>query len=119
MQDGRIPKDVLYGELAAGKRPAGRPSLRFRDVCKRDMIQTDIDVLSWEEYAGDRGTWRSAVKEGLRKGEEKRQRQISDRRARRKERKAAGSAQPTEHLCVVCKRDCHSRIGLLSHQRRH
>ena len=30
MKDGRIPKDLLYGELATGKRPTGRPQLRFR-----------------------------------------------------------------------------------------
>ena len=33
MQHSRIPKDILYGELATGYRPAGRPMLRFRDVC--------------------------------------------------------------------------------------
>lgn len=37
MEDGRIPKDILYGELAAGKLPRGRPQLRYKDVCKRDM----------------------------------------------------------------------------------
>ena len=37
MKDGRIPKDLLYGELATGKRPTGRPQLRFKDVCKRDL----------------------------------------------------------------------------------
>ena len=34
MKDGRIPKDLLYVELATGKRPTGRPQLRFKDVCK-------------------------------------------------------------------------------------
>ena len=29
MEDGRIPKDLLYGELAAGTRSLGRPKLRF------------------------------------------------------------------------------------------
>ena len=29
MEDGRIPNDLLYGELATGKRPTGRPQLRF------------------------------------------------------------------------------------------
>ena len=34
-EDGRIPKDILYGELAAGQRGLGQPQLRYKDVCKR------------------------------------------------------------------------------------
>ncbi|XP_036407648.1 uncharacterized protein LOC118793535 [Megalops cyprinoides] len=37
MEDGRIPKDILYGELASGTRTNGRPKLRYKDVSKRDM----------------------------------------------------------------------------------
>ena len=37
MEDWRIPKDILYGELASGKRSVGRPRLRYKDVCKRDL----------------------------------------------------------------------------------
>ena len=37
MEDGRLPKDVLYGELTSGSRPVGRPMLRYKDVCKGDM----------------------------------------------------------------------------------
>ena len=37
MKDGRIPKDILYSELTIGTRPAGRPNLRFKVVCKRDL----------------------------------------------------------------------------------
>ncbi|KAJ8027685.1 hypothetical protein HOLleu_29701 [Holothuria leucospilota] len=32
MEDGGIPKDILYGELACGKTSTGRPQLRFTDV---------------------------------------------------------------------------------------
>ena len=46
MKDGRIPKDLLYGELEMGERARGRPLLRYRDVCKRDMKALDIDVYS-------------------------------------------------------------------------
>ncbi|KAJ7316181.1 hypothetical protein JRQ81_002343 [Phrynocephalus forsythii] len=32
MDDGQIPKDLLYGELMKGKRPRGRPQLRYKDI---------------------------------------------------------------------------------------
>ena len=54
MEDGRIPKDILYGELAFGKRPRGRPQLRYKDVCKRDMKALEIDPEGWEDIAADR-----------------------------------------------------------------
>ena len=48
MEDGRIPKDILYGELAFGRRTTGRPHLRYKYVCVRDMKAVDIDTMSWE-----------------------------------------------------------------------
>ena len=41
MEDGQIPKDVLYGKLASGKRSVGRPQLRYKAVCKRDLKALD------------------------------------------------------------------------------
>ena len=46
MEDGRMPKDILYGELASGNRTVGRPQPRFKDVCKRDMKALDINTES-------------------------------------------------------------------------
>ena len=37
MADGRIPKDLLYDELATASKALGHPNLRFKDVCKWDM----------------------------------------------------------------------------------
>ena len=70
MKDGRIPKDLLYGELATGKRPTGRPQLRFKDVCKRDLQALGINTDSWEVTATDRDAWRHTVKVGLSQYEE-------------------------------------------------
>ena len=37
MEDGRLPKDILYGEFYNAPRWTGRPKLRYKDVIKRDM----------------------------------------------------------------------------------
>ena len=37
VKDGRIPKDVLYSELASGAKRVGRPGLRLRVACKQDI----------------------------------------------------------------------------------
>ena len=50
MKDGRDSKDLLYGELAT----TGRPHLRFKDVCKRDLQALCINTDSWEVTATDR-----------------------------------------------------------------
>jgi len=117
MEDGRIPKDLLYGELASGKRSTGRPHLRFKDVCKRDMKATEIDVNKWEQLAGDRSQWRQAVTTGLRRSEEKLRQSAENKRARRKEKQGLPLSD-SAFRCHLCDRDCHSRIGLSSHSRR-
>ena len=61
MANGRIPKD-MYGELVTGTRTVGRPYLRYRDTCKRDMKVAGIDTTTWEAAADDRGHWRAVVK---------------------------------------------------------
>ena len=64
-EDGRIPKDLFYGELADCERSRGRPLLRFRNVCKLDMNVLEIDVTSWESLASDRDAWKCTLKSQL------------------------------------------------------
>ena len=100
MEDGRIPKDILYGELALGRRTTGRPHLHYKDVCVRGMKAVDIDTMSWEGLAADRTEWRSALKQHLKTGEEKRLAAAADKRARRKE--DSSSIRPeTTYRCDV------------------
>ena len=58
MEDGRIPKDLVYSELATGKRPTGQPKLSFKDICKRDFQVLGINTDSLELTATDRDAWR-------------------------------------------------------------
>ncbi len=51
MNDGRIPKDPLYDELTNGARARGRPTLHYKDTCKRDM--RGININAWESLAED------------------------------------------------------------------
>ena len=85
MEDGRIPKDIIYGELALGRRTTGHPHLRYKYVCVRDMKAVDIDTMSWEGLAADRTKWKSALKQHVKTGKDKRMTDAADTRARTKE----------------------------------
>ena len=98
MKDGRIPKDLLYGELAVGKRAQDRPQLRFKDVCKRDLKAVEVDMKGWESLAPNRPQWRQALKQGLRRGEEKLRTAAEDKRARRTISQPKPSAPPSDLL---------------------
>lgn len=118
MKDGRIPKDILYGELATGHRPVGRPALRYKDVLKRDLKTTGISLDTWEPLAENRRAWRTTVSDGIQRGEAKRLQQLKDKRSHRKEGKPSHDFNPpSSFVCLNCGRDCHARIGLLSHSR--
>ena len=82
MEDGTIPRDILYGELATGTSPTGRPLLRFKDVCKRDMKADNINPAGWEAVATDRRHWRLDDKAGIQACEERRAEQRDERRER-------------------------------------
>ena len=55
MEDGRIPKDILYGELAFGRGTSGRPHLRYKYVCVRDLKAVDINTEYSKTTPQDRG----------------------------------------------------------------
>ena len=117
MENDRIPKDLFYGELAQGKRPIGRPQLRYKDVCKRDLKAMGVDLSTWEVAASDRSFWRQTVQKGLFSFERS---LMQEAEVKRQSRKARSLAQrpATDFTCGKCGRDCHSRIGLSSHTRR-
>ena len=117
MDDGRIPKDLLYGELVLGRRSVGRPHLRFKDVCKRDMKSMEIDIKTWEQLAVNRADWKHTVNMGLEMSEARMRQSAEDKRTKRKEKQGEALAD-TNFRCPQCSRDCHSRVGLFSHSRR-
>lgn len=116
MEPDRLPRQVLYGELWEGARRVGRPLLRFKDVCKRDLRLAEFNPNTWEVLAQDRAAWRHGVKEGALRAETKARAEATIKRAARKERQVS-VREATNYICTSCNKDCHSRIGLLSHLR--
>ncbi|GCC27902.1 hypothetical protein chiPu_0006328 [Chiloscyllium punctatum] len=116
MEDDRIPKVILDGELAPGKRPIWHPQLHYKDLYMRDMKALDIITESWERLAADRTRWRSTLNHHLRRGEMNLMSAAADKRACRKEC-SYSSRSTTTYRCYLCDRDCHSSIDLFSHKR--
>ena len=111
MSDCRLPKSILYGELETGNRGRGRPKLRFRDVCKQDMKDLNIDEDKWEGIAADRPVWRAALTAGKKTHHTKWMTKLDEARSRRK----LPTVPTTTLMCTHCKRPCASKIGLISH----
>ena len=116
MEDGRIHKEFLFGELVTGKRPTGHPQLRYKDICKRDHKALGINTNTWEAAAADRSTWKWEVHKGLSHFEENLTQEAEEKRSHRKTRLHA-DRPATTFTCGKCHRECNSRIGLLSHTR--
>ena len=87
MEDDGVPEETFStGEVATGKRPAGRPQLRFKDVCKHDLKAVAINTDTLEALACDRCGWKQKMQEGLPSYEDTLMQQAEERRARRKSR---------------------------------
>ena len=112
----RLPKIMLYGELANGTRPQGAPKLRYKDQLRKTLTQTNINPFTWEETARDRTAWKRAVHQGITIFEENRIEHEEAKRRRRQERQE--QPRPPPGLpCELCPRLFHHRLGLASHMR--
>ena len=117
MDNFRLPKLLLFGQLATGSRSVGRPCLRFIDVCKRDMKQGGINISSWEKVAVNRNLWRKAINSGSQTVQSNQMKHKRVKRQRLTAKTTSSSPSSNTFACPKCNRLCRSRIGLYSHQR--
>ena len=61
MEEGRGVYKVLVGK-PEGKRPLGRPRLRWEDNIKMDLEEVGRGCGDWMELAQDRDRWRALVR---------------------------------------------------------
>ena len=113
MDEDRLPKAIMYSELAAGARTVGGQKLRYKDVLKRNLKAADGPVDSWEEVALDRTEYRRVTRGAVESVEENRRRAYEAARERRH-----NPPPPAEALlCPVCNKVCRGRVGLAAHTR--
>ena len=117
MDDHRLPKIILYGELSSGLRNRGAPKKRYKDNIKKSLGACNISHLEWTTLAEDHGAWRRTISKAASSFESSRRSAIEEKRQRRKN-SAATTPNPDETFtCCHCNRTCRSRIGLISHER--
>ena len=119
MDDERLPKQVLYGELVRGQRLQGGQKKRYKDFLKVTLRKCPINPNELEVLAQDRASWRGTCRLGLEKLEQDRRDHRDLMRRRMHEREAQPSISSNSLVCHICLRACQSRIGLLSHLRMH
>ena len=85
---------------------------------RKSLQLTEIIPNTWEILATDREAWRRGVKDGAHRAEMKARAEATIKRGTRKKRQRSDQ-EATNYICSSCNKDCHSRIGLLSHSRAH
>ena len=117
MNNGRLPKITLFGELAGGTRPVGRPKKRYKDQLKCVMKSFNIDPNRFETLTEDRSVWRRVVGAGAEAMEQKLR---ADRDRRRHARHQGADTAANENIaCPDCPRRFLTTSGYLSHRRAH
>ena len=100
MEDGQIPKDILYSELTSGQRSTGHLQLRYKDACKRDMKALDININSWKDLTTDFTSWRSTLHKQLQTSKKKLTAVAAEKQACKKE--TAANRPESMHRCDLC-----------------
>ena len=114
MEDHRIPKRLLFGELEQGHRRQGRPCKRFKNTVKVGSKWCNIPPTELVAAALDRQRWRTLTRFASSSQEEERRHQAQSARERRHL-----AATTANFQCPVCARLCKSRVGLQGQSRIH
>ena len=103
MEDGRLPNDLLYGELKRGSRSIGGQRKRFKDTLRLSLSVCNIDTDKWVSTAQDRIQWISSVQDGFNMFKNERVATAGERRTTRKAIQSQQPSAPSPSIsCVPC-----------------
>ena len=119
MDEDRLPRQILYGQLHQGRRHPGGQKKRHKDQCKDILKQCQIPSTELETLANDRISWRRVMSEGAKLINNKLSAKRADKRDKQALRTAGVPVGELQLPCHICGKICGSRIGLHSHMRWH
>ena len=119
MDDGRLPRQLFYGEMWERKRSALKAKKRFKDTIKYNLKQSGLSVDQWKEMASDRSKWWKRIHESMESFENSRMQYSAYKRLIRKgEQGPAPSPQSHHAYCNICGKLCLFLAGPKSHLRK-
>ena len=119
MDDSRIPKKLLFGELVEGKRKQCGVKFRFKDNLKKNLNHCSINTSEWETLASNRFDWRKSVKSGCKLFEESRVEHAKLKRSVRKGNVTNLPPSVQTWPCEHCDRVLLSKAGYIGHVKSH
>ncbi|KAJ7419453.1 hypothetical protein WISP_53914 [Willisornis vidua] len=115
MEDHRLPKIVLYGELATGCHKRSAPKKRHKDSLKQYLTLGHVDYHQWSTLASNWNTWRHTIHDATASFENTRRIILKEKRQHRKNHSLPILPKET-FRCAFCDQTCLSCIGLFSHK---
>ena len=99
MDDGRLPKQLFYGEMWEGKRSVLKPK-RFKDTIRYYLKQS---MDQWEVMASDRREWRKLIHKSIESFENSRMKYSAYKRLIRKGEQGSAQGPQNHHAnCGIC-----------------
>jgi len=91
MDNNRLPKIILHGEINMGKRKVGRPKQNFRSCIKEDLKCFNIcnnssDLTQLSQITSNRKTWRKLINKGAEQFQKEWERRRVENSMKRKEK---------------------------------
>ncbi|XP_076052767.1 uncharacterized protein LOC143032184 [Oratosquilla oratoria] len=83
MPENRLPRQILYGELAEGRRSVGRQRKRYKDCLKANLKKCGIQPMQLETLTEDRDEWKATCQARMTSFNQNYDRVAEERRARR------------------------------------
>lgn len=118
MDDDRIPKQLLYGQLDRGRRNVGRPWLRYKDKIKSNLQVLNIEYNNIELTAKDRRKWIEMCDRKIKAFSAFCIEKLKEARVKSKNNtEQCGAKFSHLYVCHHCGRHCKSLAGLKCHIR--